>query len=144
MISRPAFRISQAIAITLAASAALQVLGALSLVLRPAASRDVVHLGLVEAFTFVLGVLALLAIEGRDEPLAASLGLRRAAAGHVALGVAMGPLLHLPAATTEAMVARFLPTPDENVAARIALLTGDGPLRVALIAAVVAVVGPLV
>jgi membrane protease YdiL (CAAX protease family) len=129
---------------TLSAGLCLQALLGVSMKLRPASGHDIVHLGALEALVFVLGVFCVVSLHGGDQPLRASLGLRPAHPAHLVLGALLGFSLHFPAATIEALVQRFHPTPPEEFAARLALLSAHSTPRLVMVLLVVACVGPLV
>lgn len=119
-------------------------LGAL-VALQPRAAYDITSLGMVEALVFVLGVFAVLTLHGRtEEPLSSALGIRPTHPALSVLGVALGVAAHFPAESVDALFQRMIPTPDEDLAARAALLSGTTPLRLAFVLLVVACVGPFV
>jgi membrane protease YdiL (CAAX protease family) len=117
---------------------------AASLLLRPAAARDIVHLGGVTALVFVLGILGVVALHGRDAPLREALGVRPARPALLGIAVALGVSLHWPAGAIESLSQRFMPTPKETIEARLSLLSTASPSDLALLVLVVACVGPLV
>lgn len=129
---------------TMGSAACLFWLLQLSVSLRPSAATDVVQLGAVEALVFLLGVLGVLSLHGRDAPLLASLGIRPTHPALVILGVALGFASHFPAESIDILVERRLPGAAEDLAAEATLLSASSPLRLVLVLFVVACVGPLV
>jgi membrane protease YdiL (CAAX protease family) len=122
----------------------LQLLMAGTMLLRPSAAHDIVHIGGVSALVFVLGVMGIVALHGRDVPLRDSLGVRPAHPAFLGLAVALGFSLHWPAGAVESLAQRLIPTPRETIEARISLLSAASPLQLSLLLLVVACVGPLV
>ncbi len=145
MNDRVPFTYFFAIAWTALAATVLRILLSALVTVRPSAAYDLVSLGGVEALVFVAAVLAVQGLHGRvDEPLSRALGLRPTHPALTALGVALGFATHFPAELVDALFQRFVPTPEEEIAARTALLSAGTPLRLAMILFVVACVGPLV
>ena len=129
---------------TLGTASCLLLLMRLSVSLRPAAATDVVQLGAVEALVFVLGVLGVLALHGKDAPLPSSLGIRPTHPALPILGLALGFVAHFPAEALDAVVERHLPGSAEDLAAEASLLAASSPLRLVVVLLVIACVGPLV
>jgi membrane protease YdiL (CAAX protease family) len=111
---------------------------------RPSAATDLVQIGAIEALVFLLGVLGVLSLHGREAPLSASLGLRPTHPLLLALGLGLGIATHFPAEGVDSVVQRFFPESAEELAAESALLAAGSPLRLVLVLFVVACVGPLV
>jgi len=116
----------------------------LSVSLRPSAATDVVQLGAVEALVFLLGVLGVLSLDGRDAPLLVSLGIRPTHPALAILGGALGLASHFPAESIDILVKRRLPGAAEDLAVEATLLSASSPLRLVLVLFVIACVGPLV
>ena len=129
---------------TLGSASCLFWLLQLSVALRPSAATDVVQIGAVEALVFLLGVLGVLSLHGRDAPLLASLGVRPTHPALAILGVALGLASHFPAESIDILVERRLPGAAEDLAAEATLLSASSPLRLVLVLFVIACVGPLV
>lgn len=145
MNERVPFSYLLAIAWTMMSGIALRMfLGGL-VELRPNAAYDIVSLGAIEAIVFLGGVLAVLTIHGRpDVPLRTALGIRPTHPALSALGLCLGIATHWSAETLDSLFQRFVPTPEEEIAARMALLSAPSPLRFALVLFVVACAGPFV
>ncbi len=133
-----------AVAWTLGSATFLGWLVHASVVLRPSSASDVVQLGAVEALVFVLGVLGVLALHGRDAPLSSTLGMRPVNPLLLVLGLGLGFVAHFPAEAVDSLVQRFSPESPEDVAFEAALLTAGTPLRLIVVLFIVACVGPLV
>jgi membrane protease YdiL (CAAX protease family) len=116
----------------------------LSVAVRPSAATDVVQLGMVEALVFLLGVLGVLSLHGRDAPLFVSLGIRPTHPALAILGVALGLASHFPAESIDILVERGLPGAAEDLAAEATLLSASSPLRLIVVLLIIACVGPLV
>lgn len=129
---------------TLGAASCLFWLIQLSVSVRPAAATDVVQLGAVEALVFVLGILGVLALHGKDAPLFSSLGVRPTHPMLPVLGLALGLVAHFPAEAVDVIVDRVLPGAAEDLSAEAALLAASSPLRLVIVLFVIACVGPLV
>jgi membrane protease YdiL (CAAX protease family) len=129
---------------TLGAASFLFWLIQLSVSVRPAAATDVVQLGAVEALVFVLGVLGVLSLHGKDAPLLSSLGIRPTHPALLGLGLALGLVAHFPAEAVDAFVERHLPGGAQDLAAEATLLTASSPLRLVVVLLVIACVGPFV
>lgn len=129
---------------TLGAASCLFWLVQLSVSMRPSAAADVVQLGAVEALVFMVGVLGVLSLHGRDAPLLVSLGLRPTHPALVILGVALGLATHFPAESIDVLVERHIPDAAKDLAAEATLLSASSPLRLVIVLAIVACVGPLV
>jgi membrane protease YdiL (CAAX protease family) len=141
--SKPPLSYALAFGWTLGAAICLQWLLRASVALRPSAATDVVALGGVEALVFVLGILAVVSLHGRDVPLSASLGLRATHPALAACGLALGLVAHFPAEAIDSLVTRYLPDPGQSLA-EATLLTATSPARLVVVMLVVACVGPLV
>jgi hypothetical protein len=115
-----------------------------SVFVRPAAALDIVQLGAVEALVFVASVLFVLRLHAPQASLRAALGIRATHPALLVLGMGLGFVLHFPAESIDALVERFNPTPDKELAEKAALLTAHSPGRVVVLLLVVACVGPLV
>lgn len=133
-----------ALAWTLGAATFLGWLVHASVALRPASGSDIVQLGAVEALVFVLAVLGVLALHGKDAPLSRSLGIRPAHPGLVVMGLALGLVAHFPAESVDALVQRLSPESPQDIAFESTLLAASSPLRLVVVLFVVACVGPLV
>jgi membrane protease YdiL (CAAX protease family) len=129
---------------TLGAALCLFWLIQMSVAVRPSAATDVVQLGAVEALVFVLAILGVLALHGRDAPLFVSLGIRPTHPALVALGVGLGFVTHFPAESIDELVARYLPGAAQDLAAEATLLSASTPLRLVIVLVIIACVGPLV
>jgi hypothetical protein len=129
---------------TLGAASFLFWLVHLSVTLRPAAATDVVQLGAIEALVFVLGILGVLSLHGREAPLLVSLGVRPTHPALPILGLVLGLVAHFPAEAIDVVVERHLPGSAEDLAAEATLLGASSPLRLVIVLFVIACLGPLV
>lgn len=129
---------------TLAAAFVMMSLHAVSISFRASAATDIVNLGAIEALVFVGGTFVLLQFHARDMPLQKALGFRPTHPALFVLGIAVGIALHYPAESVDALVQRVLPTPVEDVAARVALLRPATLGGLVVVIGVVACVAPLV
>jgi membrane protease YdiL (CAAX protease family) len=129
---------------TLGAASCLFWLVQISVSLRPASATDVVQLGAVEALVFVLGILGVLSLHGRDAPLFVSLGIRPTHPALPILGLVLGLVAHFPAESIDVLVERHLPGSAEELAAEATLLAASTPLRLVVVLFVIACLGPLV
>jgi len=119
-------------------------LGQLSVILRPGAATDIVHLGAVEALAFTVATYALLRVHAARRPMPVALGLRPTHPALSILGLALGVSLQLPTASLGQLVESVAPAPEALLRSRAALLTADTAGQLVAILAVTACVGPLV
>jgi hypothetical protein len=115
-----------------------------SIAIRPSAAMDIVQLGGVEALVFVLCTFGVLRLHAPETPLRSALGLRPTHPVLGVLGIGLGFVLHWPAESIDAIVEHFYPTPEQDAAARAALLSTHSPSRLIALMLVVACVGPFV
>ncbi len=144
MNKRPPLSYPLAFGWTLGTASCLFWLVQLSVSIRPGAATDVVQLGAIEALVFVLGMLGVLSLHGRDAPLFASLGVRPTHPALPVLGLTLGLVAHFPAETIDVLVERHLPGSSEDLAAEATLLAASSPLRLMVVLVIIACVGPLV
>jgi len=129
---------------TFGATSCLLWLARLSVAVRPTSATDVVQIGAIEALVFVMAILGVLGLHGRDVPLSASLGLRPTHALLIALGLGLGFAAHFPAELVDTVTRKFLPDSAQDLAREAALLSAASPLRLVVVLLVIACVGPLV
>lgn len=144
MNERVPFSYLLAIAWTGLAAVLLSLVHGLGVFFRPSAAFDIVQLGAVEAFVFLLCTLFILRLHAPDATLRSALGLRSTHPALSVLGLGLGFALHYPAESIDAITRRYLPIPEKELAERATLLTAESPGRLVVLLLVVACVGPLV
>lgn len=133
-----------ALAWTLSFVFGMQFLGGLLVRVRPEAMTDIVSLASVEAAVCLLMASAVLYLHGKDQPLAASLGLRPTHPALPILAMLLGFTVHFPAEAADIGMQHLFPTSAKDLQQEMALLTADTPFGKAMILFFVACVGPLV
>jgi hypothetical protein len=128
------------VALTVLLTATIQLL----VRIRPAAAVDLVSIGAAEAFTFLILTFAVMRVHAPERSAMDALGLRPTHPGLVALGLALGLVLQVPAESTHQLVQRRFPLSELELANQAALLSTDTTLRTVVVVVVVACVAPLV
>ena len=107
-------------------------------------SLDIVTLGAVQAFVYLLGILLMLRVYEPGVPLRQSLGLRPTDASLGLLGMGLGVCLKLPAESLTNVVERMYPTSEAQLLGRAALYRTDTLGQVLGLLLVLCLAGPLV
>jgi membrane protease YdiL (CAAX protease family) len=133
-----------AIAWTLAATALLIFVGSAVVTARPGVAVDIVTLAGIEAVIFLLGTFGLLRLHAEERTARNALGMRPTHPALPVFGLALGLALHPPAETLRALVTRFRPESEANLAHKAALLAADTPVRAVMLVVAAVCVVPLV
>jgi membrane protease YdiL (CAAX protease family) len=112
--------------------------------LRPGIESDIVSLGGAAAVVFLLATFGVLSLHAREQPLRQALALRPTHPALLAIGVALGVSLKLPAESLREVMETFFPTSDAELLRRANLFRSDTLTEMLGLLMVVCLVGPLV
>jgi membrane protease YdiL (CAAX protease family) len=112
--------------------------------LRPGVENDIVNLGGAAAIAFLLGTFGVLSAHARAMPLRQALALRPTHPALLAIGVALGVSLKLPAESLREVMETFFPTSDAELLRRANLFRSDTLAEMLGLLVVVCLLGPLV
>jgi uncharacterized protein len=133
-----------AFAWTLAATAMLLLAYPAIASVRPGFATDIVSLAGLEAVIYLLGTVGVLRLYAEERSARSALGMRPTHPALSVFGLALGLVLQAPADTLRALVERFRPLGEEELARRAALFEAETPLRAVLLIVAAACVVPLV
>jgi membrane protease YdiL (CAAX protease family) len=108
-----------------AATVVMTVAGDLLGRLRPAARSDLVTLGALEAAVLLLATFAVLRVHCPERPVRAALGIRPTHPSLVALSLALGMVLPVPAESLRQLVEQRYPVPERELVERALLFRAD-------------------
>lgn len=112
--------------------------------LRPASTTDIVSVGAVEASALLLATYFVLRVYASDRGVLAALGVRPTQPGLIAIAVALGTVLHVPAESLRRSMEVLVPSPESELGRRALLLGTDEWSQALVLLVVVACVVPLV